>query len=401
MNIHKTCYVWILGFMSGFNLLLTGSTLNFWLASNKIDKSTIGLFSAVSLPYAVNFFWAPYLDKCIETYKGQTVSVLIIYLLLALSILAISNINPSTNLYLFSLSALVISFFSTTGDIALGGIRSELLENKEHGPAGGIYNFGYRIGMTTSGSFAIYLSSFLSWKNIYTLSGIIVICLVSVLCYFIQYYKTAITRDNQILGNKNKSLVMLFNHLGGNSTLIIILTFLVLYRLSDNFIGQMLNVFLLELNYNALEIATTGKLWGTIGVILGSIIGGILMTKIKISKSLIYFGLIHAFAHIFLIIHNMVGKNYLLFFCTTTIESITCGMSMSAYMGLITNICKGPYKATQYALLTSMMGVSRAILPAISGVLVNSFGWSIFFIITIIITIPGLLLVPYFSKKID
>ena len=401
LTLHKASYVWILGFISGFNLLLSGSTLNFWLATNKIDKSILGLFSIVSLPYAINFLWAPALDKFIKSCKGKISSILAIYFFLGLSLLTISYINPITDLYLLAINALFISFFSATGDVALGGIRSELLEGKEHGPAGGVYNFGYRIGMTISGSFAIYISNFLSWKSIYQLSFFSLAILSVLLCYFIKYYDKKQIHNSRVIYQENKNILTLFKHLGGNKILIIILLFLIIYRLSDNLIGQMLNVFLLELGFNSFDIATTGKLWGTIGTIIGSFIASIVMARISVGKSLLYFGLLHSFAHLFLILQYIVGKNYILFFCTTTVESITCGMSMSAYMALITGLCKGKYKATQYSLLTSMMGLSRALFPAISGILVNVYGWYIFFIITTILTIPSLFLIPYFSKIID
>lgn len=401
LSRHKASYIWILGLMSGFNLLLSSSTLNFWLATNKIDKAILGLFSIVSMPYAINFLWAPLIDKFIRTYKGKISSVIIIYSCLISSLLAISFIDPKLNLYLFAVNALVISFFSATGDIILGGIRSDLLEAKEHGPAGGVYNFGYRIGMVISGSVSIYLSNFLSWPFIYRISCINIAILSILLCYYVKYYKTKDNSYSKVIYTDNKSILNLFNHLGGVKILITILTFLIIYKFSDNLISQMLNIFLLELGFNAFDIATTGKLWGTIGTIIGSSLAGIIMARISISKSLLYFGLLHSLAHLFLIIQYIVGKNYILFFVTTSVESITGGMSMSAYMALITGLCRGRYKATQYSLLTSMMGVSRSLLPIISGFLVNAYGWSIFFAITTIMIIPSLCLIPYFSKLTD
>ena len=379
---HKASYIWILGLMSGFNLLLSSSTLNFWLATNKIDKAILGLFSIVSLPYALNFLWAPLIDRFIRTYKGKILSILIIYSCLALSLLTISCINPNLDLYLFSINALVISFISATGDVILGGIRSDLLEAKEHGPAGGIYTLGYRIGMLLSGSLAIYISNFLSWPFIYRISCINIAILAILLCYYARYYQTKDNIQSKVIYTDNKSILNLFNHLGGVKILITILTFLIIYKFSDNLISQMLNIFLLELGFNAFDIATTGKLWGTIGTIIGSSLASIIMARISISKSLLYFGLLHSLAHLFLIIQYIVGKNYILFFVTTSVESITGGMSMSAYMALITGLCRGRYKATQYSLLTSMMGMSRSVLPIISGFLVNAYGWSVFFAIT-------------------
>ena len=52
-----------LGFASGLPLLLTLSTLTFWLAEAKVDKAAIGLFALVGLPYTWKFVWSPIIDR--------------------------------------------------------------------------------------------------------------------------------------------------------------------------------------------------------------------------------------------------------------------------------------------------------------------------------------------------
>jgi PAT family beta-lactamase induction signal transducer AmpG len=400
---HKLLFILLLGFISGFTLSLSGFTLNFWLASNNIDKSTLGLFSIVSLPYAINFIWAPFFDGIILTKIGKIVAISTIHLCLIMSLISISLVDVNNQLLLIATLSLFVALFSSTQDIILGGIRSEILKAHEHGPAGGVYNLGYRIGMIISGSCAIYLSTFISWSSIYRIGALIVAIFSVTLCCFIALYQKNHTPAKEDIEAKFSllSILSLFKHLKSTKAIIIILVFLILYRLADNLISPMMNSFLLQLGYDAFDIATTGKLWGTIGTIIGSFIATIVMSKITISKSLMYFGIIHALGHICLIIQYMVGKNYLVLFSTIAIESISCGMTMSAYMALITSLCSGKYRSTQYSILTSMMGISRSTIPAMSGVIVDIFGWQVFFITTIVLTVPSLMLIPYLTKLPD
>ena len=404
LSIRKVFFIWILGFTSGFTLLLAGGTLNFWLASKHIDLKLIGLFSLTNLPYAVKFLWAPLLDKILAA-KSKIMVLLIINFLLISNLLTLGSFSPNTNLLEIAVCSFVVSFFSASQDIVLGNLRINILKPKEHGPAGGIYNFGYRIGMVFSGSGAIYLSDLLSWRMIYSISGIILAIASFAISLFIVFLqKKEITRDSKnIFDITSKDT----HHHGEEKTLnvkslTILLIFLVWYRLADDMIVQMLNPLLLSLEYSNIDIATFGKLCGTIGTIIGSIIASNMMLRISISDALLYFGISHCLAHTLLIIQYLVGKNIMVLFVTTAVESITGGMSMAAYMALITASCYGKWRGTQYALFTSMMGCSRTLFPSFSGIIVSYLGWKIFLCLATIITVPSFILIqylPHFKNK--
>nr|MBP7190587.1 MFS transporter [Rickettsiaceae bacterium] len=89
-------------------------------------------------------------------------------------------------------------------------------------------------------------------------------------------------------------------------------------------------------------------------------------------------------------LQNSVGHNWIILFISIWFESITGGATMACYMAFIIALCKGTYRATQYAFLTSMMGLSRSILPSFAGFFVESYGWSNFFLFTSIAVIPSI-----------
>lgn len=404
------------GINSGFTLMISGNTLNYWLAEEQIDIRTIGIFALISLPYAINFIWAPLLDSIhlgrLRLMIGHRLSwICLIQFLLFITILLISRINPKENLSYFAYLGFIISLLSSTQDTLLGALKTEIIVRESQGEVSGIYIFGYRIGMLISGSGAIYLSEYIAIGEIYFIFSLIVLIFPFILIFLVKYSlkytedkaplhieekKVSDTFYNyKIWINIQKSLVNFFNIILKSleyKQLILLVIFLILYRLPDNFINIMINPFLIYLGYSAKEIATTGKFFGMVTAIVGGLIASRVMRKKNIIDSLFLFGIFHALAHILFIFQEIYGKNLPLLFVVISIESITGGMTMAAYIAFIASLCHGKFRATQYSFFSSMMGFSRALFPAMSGYIVTDYGWRTFFAFTTIMAIPSLFL---------
>jgi PAT family beta-lactamase induction signal transducer AmpG len=438
LNNSRLCIIWLFGLISGFNLMITGNTLNYWLAKEDIALQTIGILSFITLPYSINFLLAPIFDAVQIKYLNKIFGHRLSWICLTSSALIFliyifSFLDPRTNLVLFAFMALIISFFSAAQDTILSALRTEIVPKESLGFTSGIYIFGYRIGMLLAGSGAIYLSIYLTFNEIYKIfAGLVFIYLMLLILaarytnsfgvveerichshgsgnpennqnkneFFIKRYYSnffKIFLDSRFRGNDIES----GNDISLSYCIILILIFLVLYRLPDNLINVMINPFLLHLGYDAFEIASVGKFWGVVGAIIGGLVGGVIMKHKNILNSIFLFGIIHALGHILFIFLEINGKNSLLLFITIGIESITGGMTMTAYIALISSLCQGKFRATQYSFLSSMMGISRSIFPIISGYMVVNFGWQNFFLFTTIITIPSLLILLKIKTKLQ
>ncbi|ASX27461.1 AmpG family muropeptide MFS transporter [Rickettsia sp. MEAM1 (Bemisia tabaci)] len=463
--------IWLFGLISGFNIMITGNTLNYWLAKENIALQTIGLLSLITLPYSINFLFAPIFDslriKYLDKIFGHRLSwICLTSIALVFFVYILSFLNPFDNLLLFASISLIISFFSSMQDTILSAFRTEIVNKESLGFASGIYIFGYRFGMLIANSGAIYLSIYLTFNEIYKIFAILIFVYLILLIVGVKYFNSfnvieektysshtssshlhlSLYHSNTSLCHSRTSLChsrgggnpvnninfikRYYNHLGkslssyilkifldsrlrGNdigksendlsllSFIVLILIFLILYRLPDNFINVMINPFLLHLNYDAFEIASVGKFWGVMGAIVGGLIGGFIMKKKNILDSILLFGIIHALAHILFIILKIYGKNSTLLFITIGAESITGGMTMTAYIAFISSLCQGKFRATQYSFFSSMMGISRSIFPIISGYIVVNFGWQNFFLFTTIITIPSLLVLLKIKNKLQ
>ena len=390
--------IWLMGFISGMTLLITGNTMNFWLTQDKIDKTSIGMFALVSLPYAISFLWSPILDHVkipiLSRFFSMRFSwIIVLQISLSMAVFAISNIAPLDNLETFAILGIVIAFLSSTQDVALGALRAKIIPVGKQGIVSGIYIFGYRIGMLIGSSGAIYASVYMSWGEIYKIFAWIILYFPIVLFLAAGRYLYGDDDSVEIVISRYLSLDFWRKALAGvgsTAFVITILIYLVLYRLPDNFIGIMFNPFLMETGFDALQISTVGKFLGVITAIIGGIIASFVMHKMKIIDALLYFGIIHALSHLLFIFQNHMGDNiYTLFFVVGT-ESITGGMVMAAYIAFITSLCTGKYSATQYAFFSSMMGISRSVFPSLSGLIVMHAGWNNFFFFVTLLTIPPL-----------
>jgi PAT family beta-lactamase induction signal transducer AmpG len=396
--------IWLFGVMSGFALMITGSTLNYWLAKEGIKVEIIGVFSMISLPYAINFLWTPIFDLLklgiLTKILGQRKSwICLLQFLLGISVYILSFIDFKTDVIIFGAVSILIAFFSSAQDSILGAIRTEIVSKDLQGSISGIYIFGYRIGMLLSGSLAIYYWDELGGSTIYKCFAFLVLLFPLLIICLVPNSIDESHNDQEKYERLLPFIKSIIFQICSFHKIGIILLFLILYRLPDNFISSMINPFFIHIGYNSHEIGTVGKFFGITSAIIGGLIASKIMIKMSIKKSLLMFGILHAVAHFMFIIQDIYGKSISLLFMVVGFESITGGMAMSAYIGFIGSLCRGKFRATQYALFSSMMGLSRSIFPTISGYIVSNYQWKIFFIFTIIATIPALFIIKKLSDS--
>lgn len=406
--------IWFLGLVSGFTVMISGNTLNFWLSKEKISIETIGIFAFISLPYAINFIWAPIFDSqklpFLHKIFGKRISwIIVIQLFLSFFVYLISLVDPNKELMWISIYGVIIAFFASTQDTILGALRTEIVDKNKQGEISGTYILGYRIGMILSGSGAIYASEYFSLNFVYKIFSICIAFFPFILILLLRKdFAKNISSSNEeksfLLKNSNifleaKNLIaQILKPIGPPKYILAILVFLIFYRLPDNFIAVMINSFLLHIGYNEFEISTIGKLLGTISATIGGLVASRIMKKKNIYDSLLLFGIFHASVHLLYIVQEIYGKNIYILSVLVIFEGVSGGMVMSAYISLIASLCSGKFRATQYSFLSSMMGLSRSVFPSISGYIVIHFGWVIFYLFIICATIPALILLSYLRK---
>lgn len=375
--------IFLYGFINGVGVLLSGSTVNFWLASFGIDAKIIGLFSCIALPYAFKYLIAAminhhqfiYFAKKIGNHKAWLVfsSIMMVVALLLTSLL-----DPLHNLWLIAVTGFFIALFTVIQDIILNANRIRILKIDRQPMGTAMYTVGYRIGMLLSGAGAIFSSSYMSWSLIYlTLSLLYVLFAIAM---FYVYTEAAQSKVNIEKTSYYHIFIQPLKKFLELKHFIWVVAFILAYRLSDNMLQIMINPFLLHLKYDAVEIAAISKFFGIIMVIIGGLLSGSIIHYLKIRNAVISFSIIHTLSHLLFILLIFTGKNIALLYLMTACEALTGGMMMTVYIAFISNLCHGKDSASQYALLSSGIGLSRVIFPSLSGIIVDDFGWLYFFL---------------------
>ena len=157
----KIFLITVMGFSSGLPLLLTLSTLSYWLAKLGVSKTSIGLFAAVGVPYSFKFLWAPLLDQIRPPFLGRRRGwAIIIQAALALAILAMGFTDPAVNPWWTALAAVVVAFLSASQDIVIDAYRIEILPLEEQGAGSAATQVGYRFGLLAAGAGALAAGGF-------------------------------------------------------------------------------------------------------------------------------------------------------------------------------------------------------------------------------------------------
>jgi len=392
----KMAALLLLGVSSGLPLFLTSKTLQAWMTVEGVNLAAIGLFSLVGLPYSLKFIWAPLLDRFTLPFLGRRRGWLILIqcaLLVAIAFMALQR--PAQALQILAVNALAIAFLSATQDIAADAYRADVLEKWEMGAGAAVFVLGYRIALLLTGSLALILADQISWPSVYLLiSGVMVVGIIA----------TVVAPEPKERDRPPASLadaVLLpfgefFQRLGLLQGLLILL-FIVLYKLGDALVNNMSTPFLLQTGFTQTDIGAIQGGMGLIATIVGALAGGVILSKIGINRSLWVFGGLQAVSNLAYFIQAQLGRDYGFMILTINIENFCAGLGTAAFVAFLMSLCNQRFSATQYALLSSLMAVSRDILVAPAGRLVEITGWPMFFIISILAAIPGLMLLPIFA----
>ena len=384
----KMLSVFILGFSSGLPLLLIGGTLKLWMKDQGVDLTIIGIFSLVGLPYTLKFLWAPVMDRFVPPFLGRRrgwILICQIALIVGLSCLAVTN--PSTHPWSVALAAFFVAFFSASQDIAIDAYRRDLLRDEELGLGSSLAVNGYRIGMLVAGALAATLADQIPWKEVYfIMAGAMGIGIVTT--FLSPDPEEDAAPPETILDAVVQPFVEYFRREGAW----VILAFILLYKIGDSMASEMLNPFYLDIGFTKTEIGAVAKLFGFWATIIGGLGGGVLILRLGIHRSLWIFGFLQAFSTFFFVLLARAGNHLPGLAAVVGFENLSGGMGTAAYVAYMASLCNRRFTATQYALLTSLMGVPRVIIGSTTGYLAKHLGWETFFLGCTLIAIPGMLL---------
>jgi PAT family beta-lactamase induction signal transducer AmpG len=182
-----------------------------------------------------------------------------------------------------------------------------------------------------------------------------------------------------------------------------ILAFILFYKIGDTMASAMTIPFYLDIGFSKTQIGMVVKLFGFWATMVGTLIGGVIMLRLEINRSLWIFGFLQAVSTAGFAVLARVGNSLPLLSTVIAFENLSSGMGTAAFITFMASITNKKFTATQYALLSSLMGVPRVMASAPTGFLAKNLGWETFFITCTLIAAPGMLLLfkfaPWNPKK--
>jgi PAT family beta-lactamase induction signal transducer AmpG len=377
-----------MGFSSGLPLLLTAGTLQAWMKESSVDLRTLGFYTAlVGLPYAFKFVWAPIFDRYALPLGRRRGWLLLTQLMLTCAIFSLSLFDPKSQTALVAAAALAISFFSASQDAVVDAYRRESLQEEELGLGSAVYVAGYRTGMLVASGGALILADQHGFAAMYQLMALCM--LVGITTTLLAVEPRAPASSPRNFGEAvTAPLVEYFTRDGA----VITLAFIFLYKVGDILAGHITTPFYLELGFTKTEIGAIVKLWGFWATIAGSMLGGVLILRWGIPRSLFWFGVLQMLSTAGFVGLAQIGKSHAALATVVTFENFTAGLGTSAFLGFMAALTNRRFTATQYALLSSLMALPRTTVTAAAGAIQEQLGWTYFFVICTLVAIPGLVM---------
>lgn len=395
----------VLGFSAGLPLGLTGTTLQAWYTVEHVDIVTIGMLALIGQPYVYKFLWAPFLDRFVLPFgKGRRRGWMLFTQVTLIFLLGImSQLNPSEHSGLLALTALAVAFFSATQDIAVDAYRTEVLKPESRGIGAAMFVTGYRIAMIVSAGFAMIMAKFYGFESTYLLMSALM--LIGVLATFLS--KEAPIQQNIASENlKPLSLKSAFvyplKEFFSRENAIGLISLIILYKLGDAFAGTLTTTFLIrEVGFDLVDVGVTNKTAGLGASIVGAFVGGFALSRMGLFKALLTFGILQAVSNLGFYLLCFTGPDYTVMVSTVFIENFCGGMGTAAYLALIMSLCDTRYTATQFALLSALSAIGRVFVGPLAGIMVKQLGWADFFVASVILSLPGIMLLFWFKAPIN
>ena len=386
----------VLGFASGLPLYLTSRTIQAWMTVEGVDLTTIGLFSLVALPYSLKFIWAPVVDRYVPPFLGRRRGwLLVIQIALMLAIAAMSLQDPSRALKLLAINVIFIAFLSASQDIVIDAYRADILNDREMGAGAAIWVAGYRVALLVTGSLAFILADRMPWPTVYLVLSLLM--LIGIAATFMASEPVLADRPPATFAQAVVLPFREFFQRSGPVTALLVLLFIVLFKLPDYLAQAMATPFLLSVGFTQTDIGAISGGIGLFATIVGALSGGSVVARLGINRSLWVFGGLQALSNVAYYGVSLVGRNYGFLTATIIVENFCTGLVTAGFLAFLMSLCSARFSATQFALLSSLMGFSRDVLVAPAGGIAGSTGWPLYFLLTLAAAAPGLLLLPLFA----
>ena len=388
------------GFASGLPLYILLNLLPAWLRTEGISLKAIGLFALIQFPYTWKFLWSPFLDRYALPWMGRRRGwMLATQAGLLVCVATMGGLSPKTDLNLIIWLAAAVALLSATQDIAIDACRRELLHEEELGFGNAVHVNAYRLAGLVPGSLALILADHLPWQQVFWITSAFVVPGMLMVLSVAEPLRADLTPKTL-----RQAVVEPFHEFitrKGLRSALTVLGFIFLYKLGDSMCTALATPFYLDMGFAKSEIGLVAKHAGLWPAVIGGLLGGAWLVKIGINRALWWFGLVQFLSIFGFAWLAWVGpapanaERLMMLAGVIGFEALGVGLGTAAFVAYIARATNPLYTATQFALFTSLAAIPRTFANAATGWLVESFGWTGFFLLCALLALPGLALLPW------
>ena len=392
----KMLAILFLGAASGFPNQITESALQAWLKDAGATNITIGVMSYVALPYLLKFLWAPFIDRYPLPLLGRRRGwILAMQVALAATIALFALQNPALALAPITACAVAIVFFSATQDIAIDAYRTDVSLPSERGLAAAATNLGYRSAAWVASACALIVADHFGWRLAF------LILAVAMLLFGVATVRAPSSHNSYQPRSLRESVVVPLKELLGTPSATTLIVVVLLFKVGDAFANKLFTPFMMDVGFSKTEIGLIVKALFTASTLVGSVLGGILMVKLGLLRSMLAFGVLQAATNLLYCALALAGKSYPIMVGAVVIEHVAGAMGGIALVALIMALCDVRYSAFQYALLSALALLPRYSLGYPAGWIADHGGWYAYYVMSFVLALPGLTMVYLTRRKID
>lgn len=362
-----------------------------WLRVHGTDLASLGAITLVGLPWTLKPLWAPFVDRLGTWHRWMLLGMLVA----AGAIGALAGISGTASPWLVPLLALG-AMGSATADIAVDAYIVARVPPAEQGRVTGVRIAAYRGAMALAGGGATWLGSAWGWEvAFWSVAGMQAVILVA--CQGLRRVPQVTASSTPAWGR------VLAGWLARPGTWELF-ALVLLFKLGDSAMAPMTRPFLLSAGLDAGQVGMISTTAGSVLTALGALLGGALVSRYGLAPMLVALGLTQAFSNLGYAAAATVG-GVPAAVVASVVESLTAGLGTSAMMSLTMRACRGAGEAdtgglaTRWAILSGMIGLTRTLSGAISGVGVESWGYAAWFVFTFLLALPALALAPRVVRR--
>ncbi len=394
-----------LGISSGFPLTLLLATMTYWLSKVGIDKKTIGFAVGLTTPYTLKFLWAPLIDRIrlpvlARLFGQRRAWLFLIQVLLFATVVMVGRSDPAHHLGIFAGWAIAMAFCSATQDIVIDAYRIELLTDRQlaHGTA--MNQFGYRTGNLAAGAGTVFLASSegagIGWAAAYGLTAFLVLPgAIAAMLSGPGLHEAASKAERTARSAAEwfrEAVVAPFAEFLSRRGAVLILVWIVIYKLGDAMGQIMLNPMIVQMGFSDTDYIAANKLVGFWALIVGSAVGAPVIARLGMGRALFLTSLLMCLTNLGFAALALTGRHPVALGLAVGAENFAGGLGLTIFATYLAGLSNLAYTATQYALLSSLAAVSRTFLTTPSGYLADWLGWPGFYVFTALMVFPGVIL---------